>query len=59
MFVEIVNVEVTAAPLGMTLAGLKTHANEGLALLPAVSGAPMPRTRKLLELETEGKRAAR
>lgn len=34
--------------------------NEGLALLPAVgAGAPMPRTRKLLELETEGKRIAR
>jgi hypothetical protein len=35
-------------------------ANEALALLPTVSaGAPMPRTRKLLELETETKRVAR
>jgi tetratricopeptide (TPR) repeat protein len=35
-------------------------ANEGLALLPAVTaGTPKPRTRKLLELETETKRASR
>jgi hypothetical protein len=35
-------------------------ANEGLALLPAVTvGTPMPRTQKLLELETETKRALR
>ena len=38
----------------------RAASNEGLALLPAVSaGVPMPRTRKLLELETETKRASR
>lgn len=35
----------------------RTAAHEGLALLPLVSAsAPIPRTRKLLELETEAKR---
>ena len=35
----------------------RTAAHEGLALLPFVSAsAPIPRTRKLLELETEAKR---
>ena len=38
----------------------RTAANEGLALLPFVSAsAPIPRTRKLLELETEAKRGSR
>jgi eukaryotic-like serine/threonine-protein kinase len=38
----------------------RTAANEGLALLPMVSAsAPIPRTRKLLELETEAKRGSR
>jgi tetratricopeptide (TPR) repeat protein len=37
----------------------RTAANEGLALLPMVSAsAPIPRTRKLLELETEAKRGS-
>jgi eukaryotic-like serine/threonine-protein kinase len=37
----------------------RTAANEGLALLPFVSAsAPIPRTRKLLELETEAKRGS-
>lgn len=38
----------------------RAAANEGLALIPAVSaGAQLPRTRKLLELEAEAKHAAR
>ena len=37
----------------------RTAAHEGLALLPSVSAsAPIPRTRKLLELETEAKRGS-
>ena len=37
----------------------RTAAHEGLALLPFVSAsAPIPRTRKLLELETEAKRGS-
>ena len=37
----------------------RTAADEGLALLPFVSAsAPIPRTRKLLELETEAKRGS-
>jgi eukaryotic-like serine/threonine-protein kinase len=37
----------------------RTAAHEGLALLPLVSAsAPIPRTRKLLELETEAKRGS-
>ena len=37
----------------------RTAAKEGLALLPFVSAsAPIPRTRKLLELETEAKRGS-
>ena len=37
----------------------RTAAYEGLALLPSVSAsAPIPRTRKLLELETEAKRGS-
>jgi len=38
----------------------RAAAKEGLALLPVVSaGTPLPRTRKLLELEAEAKHAAR
>ena len=38
----------------------RAAAKEGLALLPVVSaGTPLPRTRKLLELEAEAKHAAK
>jgi tetratricopeptide (TPR) repeat protein/predicted Ser/Thr protein kinase len=41
---------------GGQIQGAHATANEGLALLPPVTaGAPMPRTRRLLEIETEAR----
>jgi hypothetical protein len=43
MFVEMVMVEVTAAPLGVTLAGLKTHVESaGSPLQERLVAAPKP-----------------